>query len=398
MKQLILLFVFLALAFSCGKESDSDGGSSNISNPMTNSYSGIAGQTAKLAGLEPGSSSKGNNFYSSKEIMAASFGADWDTNNVAPDDTTDAADSIPLKEWMGHQISESAVRENDSSISILGRLKGELGVFCAIGVALGNSNDYPADGAQSATITAEAVSKISSQCDFDASSAQGMTMNFTVSTPTNTTHYDKKVVLNPPNGGTQTVWFRSTSTSINVASVEEYTNNSTNYIGRTVVAYDKSNNILRAEYISGVDTTSLSNGDRIEFSRILYDEGNDEGYIMSMMFEDDTTDTTTEYILTGKPQTSGAKFSLSFLSSTFSGLATSSEMQACILKSNGNIDNDGTYCSATSTSLAGISVNGNAVFTGIKTGYNADNYDTVNEATTLSFTSANFATTSFLTE
>ena len=404
MKQLILLFVFLALAFSCGGDSDSSlgGGGATVSNGMTNAYSGIAGQTAKLSDLSPGSSGFTKN-QSDVSIMATAFGANWSTNtNVMPDDTVNSG-TTSIMEWMGHQINENAVRENGSSISILGRLKDAIGLFCALGVGIGNvdGDGYPADGSITVNITSALASQINSQCNLDASDAIGMPITFTVSTPTDTTVYDKKVVLNPPNGGTQTVYFRTTNAEINVGAVETYTldadedgaNGNDDKLSRTTVSYDKTNGIMRAEYISGYNEGPVATNQRLETSRILYDENNDEGYILFKAYTSGNPDRT-QFVLTGKPQTSGAEFALSFEHSTLDA----NERQACVVASTGNITGtDGTYCSAVAgVSLAGISVS--SINTTLDAGYNSTNFDTISESTTLSFTSANFASAAFLTE
>lgn len=291
------------MSASCGQKSGSRSGSSSVNNALTNTYSKVATQSAKIGGLAPSSSLTANSLRRNESAMFGSaFGANWDDAGTfsLPDETTDANDSISLKEWMGHQISEDSVTEEGSSVSVFGRMSSTLGVFCAVGVALGEDNvdadGYPEDGSSSVTLTSSHVSKIQDQCNFDASDANGATITFEVSTPANTTSYDKKVILNPPNGGVQTVYFRSNSTEINIAAVEEYTRESVAYISRVVVDYDITNKMLRSEYIAGHDVTSLGNGNRIEVSRILYDETADEGYVMYMMHEEDSTDAFRKYV------------------------------------------------------------------------------------------------------
>ena len=404
MNKILCLGMTLGLIISCGKEASDSDGDSTVSNAMTSTYSQVATQANKIGGLAP-STLVSANIRGPVSIATNAFGDDWDVNSTMPDDTTDANDSISVKEWMGNQISEDSVRENGSSISIFGRMTSTLGVFCAIGVAYGSddvdSEGYPSNGEKTVTLGADIISSIGTQCDFDASEASGVSMTFTVSTPSDTSVYDKKVVLNPPNGGTQTVYFRSNSTEVNVASSEIYTKDESfadvKYLSRTVVELDITNSVLRAEYVSGHREGALANGQRIEFSRILFDEANDEGYIMSMGYEKDSTSTTTEWLLTGKPETDDSEFALSFLSDS---LSSATERQMCVNSNNGNnAGTDGTFCGYVSgVSVAGISVTTATALTGQKTSYNSDNYDSISETTDLSFTSSNFATTAFATE
>ncbi|MBT4793417.1 MAG: hypothetical protein HON90_17730 [Halobacteriovoraceae bacterium] len=408
MKKMFLLLLSIGIT-SCLGQGGGGGGSTppTSSNALVETYAGVSAQTKKIGGLAPTSLTIANSqvekgWRMSKSTSAlVAFGNDWDVNQTLPDDSTEANDQITAKEWMGQQINEKAVRENGSDISVFGRMNSTLGVFCAIGVILGtdvDANGYPSDGSKSVTFAASHITTIKSECNFDASSASGMTMNFTVSTPTNTTVFDKKVVLNPPGGGIQTVYFRNSTSEINVTSVETYTKESKNWVSRTVVDYDKSTKIIRAEYISGQAGT-LANGDRVQVSRILYDEPNDEGYLMYMAYEKDTTDYSREYVLTGKPQTASSEFALSFYDDQ--ALNDTDERQLCVNSDTGDMASgatDGVFCSAVSgKSIAGISISSASVFTSLKSGYDGANYNTISETTALSFTAANFVTTAFST-
>ena len=406
MKKLICPFLALTLFISCAKESSDSDIASTSDNAMTSTYSKVATSANKIGGLAPTTSLALDKFDDSYNKAATAFGNEWGVTATMPDSTTNASDMTTAKEWMGHQISKDAVRENGSSISIFGRLTGTLGVFCAIGVAYGEDNvdadGYPKDGTQVVTIASTIIAQIATKCGFDASDAAGEQMTFTVSTPTDTTMYDKKVILTPPNGGTQTVYFRSTATEVNVASLEIYAHEenslaSVNYLGRTIVELDITNSVLRAEYVSGVNEGAIANGQRIEFSRILFDETNDEGYIMYMGYEKDSPSTTTEYVLTGKPSTDSSHFALSFISDS---LSSTSERQMCVNSDDGtNAGTDGTFCSAVNgVSLAGMSVTGATALTDLKASYNSENFNGLSEATDLTFTSTDFATAEFSTK
>lgn len=392
MKQLLILFVFVSLALSCGKEEEeSSGGSSNVSNPLTNAVSKINESAGTMTNLNPSSSfvkSVGeDNLYRTKGTRAFT---EWSTTVTGLNNETTNSDTSP-KEWMGVQLNKNAARpSNGSKISMFGRLEDGLGVFCAVGVGVGASDSYPANGTYTITLSGDTKSKIESQCNLSIEGQMvGSTVTLLVEDASNTTTYDKKVTITLPGPSSQIFYVRSNSSEINVATSE--VNN--NGLHRTVVAYDVSNKVMKLEYISGPDA-ALSNSDHVAAYRLYYDETNDIGWMMAMEFtENGGSDDETKYVMAGKPNTTGSTFALSFMSTNFSSSATDAR-QACINSSNGNISSDNTL----SCTMTGVDVD--ATNTGVEqviSGWNNTNYNSVSVTTTLNFTSGNFATQAFST-
>lgn len=217
MKKIIFLSVLSFLVTSCGSSGGS--GSSTTTNPnsLVDGYNALLLAANKMTKLAPSSSA------------VSAFSSDWDSTTLGFVDERTSTPTSP-KEWMGIQLSPDAQRSDNSSyISMFGRLKNSLGILCVIGYQYekaGNSldaNSYPNNGTYSLTIAAADLTTIQSKCDIDVSNAAGSAISITVSTPTSTTLYDKKVTMVMPGGAptdTQTYYYKNTDAVTNVAFAE----------------------------------------------------------------------------------------------------------------------------------------------------------------------------------
>ena len=308
---------------------------------------------------------------------------------------------------MGVQIDPDAVRDNGSNISVFGRVASAMQIFCTIGVALGSSGSYPADGASTITFDAALKANATSQCDMDLTGVtDGTTIGFTVTTPSSTTNFDRKIVIDLTNigSGTQEFYFKADASDINIATTESNSNG----ISRTVVFYDLTTKVIRAEYVSGPNTADLDDlvADSTyyysEFYRLFYDETNDNGYMMHIGGQDSNTGpgitlAYTAFVLAGKPNTTGGTFSLSMDGQY---LDAGNEVKACVNKDTGDLTTDGARCGDSATGRDGYDVTSEigTLLSGYDTFYGNTKFTTIGETTTLNFTDAtNLATAAIST-
>lgn len=391
MKNGIFAVLLTSVMITVGCSSDDEGSVSSSSNAISNSYSTITSKANAVTNLRPNSTSS----LGVGTFAAPNYGSDW-TTAVSPfqDETQASSTTVSPKDWMGIQLNSTAARTNGSKISMFGRLASGLSIFCAVGVGLSSgsydSSGYPTVGSHTLTTDSTTLSKFSSSCGI-TDVPSGVSFTITVANPSDSTYYDKLLTITLPSdmgGGSQDYYIKSTSSAINVATVEVNSNG----VHRTIVNYDVTNKVLKLEYISGPNA-ALSSNDHLAAYRLYIDENSDEGYMMALEHTKGSPDSYIQYILSGKPATSSSNFSLSMYSS---GLSSGSLLEACVQSTDGNIATDGARCTTSTTALNGFSVSGSTV-TGYAAAYNNANYNTLSETTNLSFTSTDFATAAFST-
>lgn len=385
MKRLFLVPIAAGLIVSCAQKTDDAESDTEVTNALTSAVSTVTEAANEITNLSPSSASLESSFAleTRTSASATAFSSLWTTSNSSIIDERDNSQTSP-KEWMGVQLSEDAKRTNGSSISMFGRLKDGLDIFCAIGVGIGSidGGSYPENDTYSITLSGDTKSGIESQCGMEIDSEmEGATVSFLVEDTSDTTYYDKKITITLPGPSSQIYYIRSNDTSVNVATSEVNDNG----MHRTVVAYDVASKVMKLEYISGPDA-ALSNGEHVSAYRLFFDETNDQGYMLTLEHNEDTTDQVTKYILAGKPQADSAEFSLSFFSDA---IHASNIYEACVSAQDGSITGtDGTYCSDSSNSLAGISLASSNVWDSFITNWDNSVYNSVSESTTISFTSS----------
>lgn len=286
---------------------------------------------------------------------------------------------------MGYQLDPAAVRENGSSINIFGRFNSAVSVSCALMnlATVDSATGYPVDGAQTITFTAAAQTLMTSKCGFAAADVEdlnGVQISLTVTTPADTTVYDKKIVFElaaEMGGGDQVFYLRFNDSAINILSAETNENGDS----RTIVALDKTTGVLKVEYFSG---GLLSDG--FNFYRLFYNEDTDEGRMFG--YEGDAADSGgIRYTLSGKPS-SGGEAALSMdLKGWGSGADWDKNYSACVTMADGTIATDNVLtCAGSVTGVdiddAGLATVYNDAFTNrTDTGWYAD----IGDTTTLSF-------------
>lgn len=395
----ILLFTLITLSIfvtSCGQESEesetssSSSSSSSVSNPIFNAVNEVMDTADELDGVIPLGDQSGASANRILEVKTAQgfTGSGWISDVGGLIDERDSSSTSP-KEWMGIQLDDGAERTNGSKISPFGVLNSALGVFCAVGVGLGNSSNYPDNGSDSVTLDNSTVATIEAECDLDVSSDMlNQTIGITVEDTVDNTLYDKKITINL--GSDQIFYVRSDSSAINIATSEVNENG----IHRTVVAYNLSTQVLKLEYVSGPESALGSTDEHISAFRIYHDEVNDTGYMMGMKYDDKSSPEKVHYILAARPEsihdeTSNETVALSFVASV---LGDENARQACIDPYSGDIYTDNSLaCSLTGTDIDSVDTAGEVLVSG----YTHGSYSSVSESTTLSFSDSDFATAAF---
>lgn len=390
-KWILGLFLLMALV-NCSNSSDS--GSGTVNNLVTNTYSAVTQQAAKATGdADEALSSKPTTQKSFVPMAAPNFGNNWDVTAVVNNPITNSG-MITIKEYMGTQLDDSAMNNNNSSVNVFGRLKTALMIFCAVGVGAGmsgvsvDSSGYPENGAHNITFSTGIKNQMTSQCGIDTSDIPtGTTMVFTVSTSSG--DYDKMFTFSTFN---QTYLVRASSTEVNIATGEVHDGG--NGVSRTVVSWDKTTNVMRVEYVSDPGTGFTPGSSGYYGYRLFYDETNDEAQLFTYEGPDTALASATRYILAGKPST-GDDLSLSFKQGNVEGGA---KLEACVNPNTGDILTDGARCTASSTKLNGAAIDGSidAVITQFFADIGDSAWATVSASTTLSWTNrTNMLSTNF---
>jgi hypothetical protein len=387
--KLILVSLVGLLLASCAKESDdSTTAETTYDNALVNSASSVTTSSAKLADLMADSSS----LMESRRIVRSLAPTWWDTTTSMNNDITNSGQVTPMS-WMGTQLDEDAVRDNGSSINVFGRLKGELGIFCTVGMVLGTSNfdanGYPENGTYSAEITAALSTTILSTCGLDTG-GQAMTVPITVSDAGGSI-YEKKLVITPPGSEDQTIFIKMTSTEVKIASSSGSTQGSTDYGYKTII--DITDGVLKVEYVSiADDEADVVGGDAVAyFHRLYYNDSDNIGVVGSFIYGTGTSSADNAYILAGDPDAASPSFSLTFYDSAVNGAAVN---KVCVDGSDGTITDDSNHCGGSDIANYEFPSDTASAFRDAWGGndgasgefYDGANYQTVSNATSLSFT------------
>lgn len=395
----IVTLCILSVSINCSKSSNSTTAASTYTNNMSSNVTTLNSKINGAAGIADTTfitlrkSTRGNTVNA-----LASFSSAWTTTTPGiQDPSTDTSSTISFKDYFETQLNPDLYK-NGAAVNAFGRMKNALQIFCAVGIgatAAGStpdSNGYLAVGTYTVTFSAGVKAAMQSSCGIDTSTIPNdtaMTMTITAGT----TNYDLKLAFDFFD---QTYWVKNDSTVLRVATAED---NSSSGYSRTLVEYNKSTGVTRAE---AVYVTAPSASASVEAYRIYSDETNDVGMVMAFRGSSTGQTSATRYILSGKPS-SGDAISVSLRSDTAFG--NSNSYEACILSADLSIDTDGSRCTATSSRLNGADITAtatNSLFTSwfddyVGTGLSA-NWGTagLTDADVISFTdTTNLSTTGF---
>jgi hypothetical protein len=242
---------------------------------------------------------------------------------------------------MGTQFDASQVRCNGSSINIFGRLDSAAGILCVIMNSLNATTSAELASSADQTVTLDAATKadLAAKCPMMAASLNdevnvptGTIVTMEFAAPSVTTTYDLKVTLQPFNSS---VLMKYGGNEINFANNED--NDTGNQ--RSLVSYDKSTGVLRAEYVSKSKSSSYP----LYVHRLYKDETNSVMRIASSIQSGFSAATDTSapniesYIVSGYPGISTVALSVGF---TGMGSLSDGSHDACVDAENGLITND----------------------------------------------------------
>lgn len=405
MKKVMATLVITSALVGCGKkDTTTSSGASTVSNAMTSATSSITTEANKISNLQTTASFTGLSYLNADHDneaywMPKAATAWWDTTTSLVNPVTNSGNITP-KDWMGYQLKSDAKRTNGSYINVFGRLKSALEIFCAIGVASGVTSGYPSNGAHTITFDSATKTKLDSQCNMTLDSgALGKSVTLTISDTSTTTYYDKKIVIDLTNlgQGSQTYYMRSTSSTINLATVELNTNNSIQYLYRTIVELDKTNNKLKVEYISApVDGTKMTQSSAPAvgyFHRLYYSKADGLGIDGNFIYGNGSADNA--FILSGNPDASSPTYSLLFKDSN---VDSDTYHTLCVNGSTGAVTDASNHCGGSNDSAYTLPSSNQAGLRSVfwNTTYAGTDYNSVSETTHLTFTGkSDFKSTGF---
>ncbi|MBS1984646.1 MAG: hypothetical protein JST16_10790 [Bdellovibrionales bacterium] len=340
----------MALSAGCGKSSSSSG------TTFVDALGTVSTTMEDMKKLDPTASSFVSRSKSGLHLFTA-FGSAWDSGTVALPDGSGS--SVSIKEYMGKQLDPSAVGDDGHgrqfALNVFGRFNNAMMIGCAltqVGADIDSATGYPNVGTVTMKLTSEALTKMKEKCGMSEADATYMgsitppiEIGAVISNPSDTTYYDRKVVMTLPEamsgsgGATQYFYMRYNSSEINILDIEDQAT----FDSRTIVALNLATKVLKVEYYSG------SNGSNLYFHRLYYDQTNDIGKLATYY---GSTGNRVSYTLTGKPN-AGGTFALSFDSDQTADYAG----QACVNVSNGTVATDDSLsCTLTGTAVSSATV------------------------------------------
>lgn len=260
------------LIMSCSEDDKTDESSSTSA-----IISGITTANSKLTAtsdmIVPSASAA-----SFKGIVAQSTKIDSVWTTSAGVNSLSNSGTSTLKDWIGNMFDPSFVNSNSAKVTFAGRISNAMMVLCVLGAAglPTDSTGLPSDGTHTATLTAAMFTTCG---DSSSSAMDGASISITVSTPSDTTIYDKEFSIGLPGAESCPFKFlaRANSSAVNIATAEDQSCDGRDQASRSVVRYDASSGAFRFTYISQAFSGSSSG---FEFYRGYYKQSTDEAYVL----------------------------------------------------------------------------------------------------------------------
>lgn len=354
-----LTTVFAAFLISGCSSDSTPAAASSSSNSISETNATVRAKTEAIT-----SASSAQAFLYGAIGVAPAFGDGWNTTAHFLDIRDSTAPNVTLKAHMVNTLNPLAVNTNSSAVNMFGRMRSAIEIFCALGQILPASSfgadGYPTNATHTVALTSTLASSAKTTCNIDLTSFVGKNIVVVVTDPVDTTHYDKKLMIDlsdiDPGSSPQPFYFRKTASAVNVAMSESNSQGQS----RTVVHVDLTNDKTRAEYISdGAVTPSAmvcgTDNYWIYSYRLYYDGVNDEGHLLSSQSQCNNTNnvhSSERFVMAAKPKTTGGSYSLSMIHFL---VGDAGVREACI-KNDGASMTDGARCVASSTALNGAIV------------------------------------------
>lgn len=321
-------------------------------------------------------------------VGAADFAGDWNGNLNFSNNN---GDSLTTAKWLIHKIKkeELVYSSGNKYESPTWAALHMINSICAAGILLGDElglmeYDYPADNTYSKILNSSALYALSKYCGVkDDGGMLNQTIQITISTPANTTIYDKRIDMMG-----DTYYIRYNSQGMSFAGVESYDNGAN--FRKIVLNDDLISNGFALSYIDGPLNTSLVN-EQLTVMRLYYDSTgslvNPPAAMMLRETYNSTPDSETTFFVGGNPG-DGNGLAVHMNATGLTNGATNTS-NACIDKNDWSLILDGSDCSGNG-GIAGIYTDGTSsvglynVFSSWAGSYS--NYTTVGETSLPGFT------------
>ena len=304
---------------------------------------------------------------------------DWSASNLVSDPRNSGGSctysSSSIQTRMQVEFTEGATRCNGSSVNVFGKIKDRLNTVCQIASVLGESDSSNLPSSGTTTITDyDAFIAQMSLCGSTSSVTASLISNLSITyqTPSDTSVYDRLLTLNMTYNGqseSNTVYIKYNSTTVNVAEGEFTGTTLGEGSDRTILSLDRTNQILKGEYISG----NYSDFNGYYFHRLYWDGAADLGRVYSdiAVYSGTTAGGGTiagqgVFVATAKPETSsqpmalGVDFSGNMNNGSYSTIG-SYDLTACIDMSDGSATAASPTANTFTCAGTGTSVTGKAI-------------------------------------
>jgi hypothetical protein len=270
--------------------SKSDPAASATSGAAVTAFKNLTSTMNKLAVTSAAGAASGRLGFN--QIFSGSSLASWTTASMGDPRNSGGScqytSSISPQDFMKIDTNKNSVRCNGSSVNVFGRIQTAFSVACAFAHMIpdiATSADLPASGSKTYTMDSSQFATMVANCpglQLDDVTSLSFAMTFT--TPADTTNFDRSfsgTATFDTSAGSQsasldTVMLKFNSSITAVAMKEHNGNGST----RTVVIHDLANNQMKAEYLSGPNSSVTLPGSNT-LHRLFYDGVNHYGRIYS---------------------------------------------------------------------------------------------------------------------
>lgn len=325
-------------------------------NPFTMTFVDTKNNLKKIEDLYPTSFTLEDSYierneYSENNPKAwtdQAWGSYWDSNSLFVDGTVAGGGTmITAKAWVKQKLSMLKIDRGGGDMyeSVTWKAQNTLNSLCAVGLILGNElgltqYQYPADGTYQIDIDSKAAYAMGKYCDTgNFRDNIGMSFQVVISTPANTSFYDKKIDMMG-----ESYFIRYNSQTVNFAGATTYSGG--NFFNKLIVANDLTSTGLRLEYVNGpvTGTGNDNDNDNFELFRLYIDTANNTGetQVMYKELHDAATDDTTIFFLGGFANTSG-RINMKMISTNLSA-SYSDQYRACLTQSTWGIHTDNVDC------------------------------------------------------
>jgi hypothetical protein len=351
-----LMILVAATVTGCAKQKS---GASASSSPIASSISVVDKKMQGAALLQNAQSLALGKFqkpslmtklFGVASVEAVPFNGKWDQSG-----TVNGLNWSPvsIKEYLGQSLDSNFVNPNGATNTVFGRFRSTARMLCAIDYLIPkrDQNNLPADGTYALNFSVGPGTDLSNKCSgFANEPVKNFDASITVSTPADSSVYMKKIDFGGINQAGMGAYITVNDKAVRIAGYEVQDNG---HVGRsrTLLDYDRINDVVRFEYLS--QQFDLNSG--VELQRIFIDGKNEKAFLLGHSGgSTGQGNIGLHFIAAGSPVDAKRQSIAVSVGVLGQQIADQEGLNACADASNGNIISDDSLdCQVTGIDVAG---------------------------------------------